>query len=56
MYQFNAGTTGISAPSSRQSFLMNNIKSAWHHNNIFGRIKQGFDVILTRYKMGRDIR
>jgi hypothetical protein len=59
-YQFtrNGNAAGvIDNPTSREYFLKAPSPTpVWYHNNVVGRIKQGFNFILTRYKMGRNIR
>ena len=57
-YQFSTRVIDgeLTSPSDRLSFRKNTNTPVWYHNNVVGRIKQGFNFILTRFKMGRDIR
>jgi hypothetical protein len=48
--------SALNSPNSRSPFVKNSPTPTWYHDNVVGRIKQGFNFILTRFKMGRDIR
>jgi hypothetical protein len=59
-YQFvlNGQAAGaFSSPATREPLLKPpSPTTVYYHDNVVGRIKQGFRIVLSRFKMGRDIR